>query len=813
MSSSLFHRRAACVTLRSRRLEYLRAERDGGLRGEAGDMVVRLRLWFRVLVAGAMLVSAMALAPGGLTGAGAQAVQRPPSTPELLDQARERGEIDAATADLFLARIFAGRGRGDAVPARFQSDAPWHGTLPLFLLRQRLAARPDTPAKTDAEVALAASTTCSDSSGALPNETTSTHFYLTYGTIGGGLTATSYINSLESAWSKQVTTFGWAAPPSLSPPPPAPIGSKYHVRTEAFGGGLYGFVSTLGTGAGFVGNNPNTSWTETDARASCMVLNSDFTGFPGSPQRALDATTAHEFNHSIQFGYGVFSADADASMLEGGATWMEDEAADHADDAHNYLWPNFRESMGDYDGSSPYAFWIILRGLTERFGTGIAGGGEQVMQDFWENTSKGTGVQLGALAPAMANKGVSLADGYHDMAVAAGFVKACGGGYVLPYCFEEAAGYLDSAPGLPAVAGSIASVGASFSGSIEDDYALAWVELPASAGFSLTLSNTSGGGQLRATAVCDTGGSLVRSPFPAVVGGGASTTLANFSAGSCVRRLAVITNQQQAAGNPSSSPSRSFTLGTAATVAPGAATVADYDGNGSTDRSVFRDGAWFVQGAATVYLGLPGDIPVPADYDGNGDVERAVYRNGAWYVEGQAPAYFGLEGDVPVPGDYDGDGDADRAVFRPSVGGWYVEGQATVFLGVGTDIPVPGDYDGNGDVERAVFRDGAWFVEGQSTVFLGLAGFVPVPGDYDGNGTTDRAVFKDGQWHVQNQATVFLGAAGHKPQPGDYDGNGTTDRAVFTAGGWYVHNQSTSFFGLGTDIPLSLPQAIYRRFA
>jgi len=229
-----------------------------------------------------------------------------------------------------------------------------------------------------------------------------------------------------------------------------------------------------------------------------------------------------------------------------------------------------------------------------------------------------------------------------------------------------------------------------------------------------------------------------------------------------------------------------------------------------TDRGVYRNGAWYVEGQPTAFFGLAGDIPVPGDYDGDGDIDRAVYRNGAWYVDGQATVYLGLANDVPVPADYDGDGDTDRAVFRN--GSWYVDGLPLVSLGQAGDIPVPGDYNGDGDAERAVFRDGAWFTEGLPTVSLGLAGDIPVPGDYDGDIDTDRGVYRGGAWHVEGQATVYLGLAGQVPEPGDYDGNGTTDRAVFHQGAWYTQSQPTVYFGLAGDVPLPLPQAIYRRF-
>ncbi|MDQ4088705.1 MAG: hypothetical protein M3163_00120 [Actinomycetota bacterium] len=509
----------------------------------------------------AVAVLAVVLVAGPPAPAAAQAQGREPTTPELLERARNRGEIDPGTADLYLARILAGRGSSADVPARFQSNRPWDGTLPLYRLRQRVASQPDSAARSATAAALAAVTTCGDYQGSMPNETTSTHFHVSYGSIAGGLTITDYVNSLEASWSKEVTSFGWAAPPSLSSPPPAPIGTKMPVRVENLGGGLYGYTAAFGTGAGFVGDNPNTPWNEGDAYASCIVLNSDFTGFAVPAQRALDATTSHEFAHAIQFGLGVFG-EVDDPMTEGAATWMEDEVFDAANDNYSYLWPDFRDSIGDYDDPDPYPFWFVLRALTERFGTGVAGGGEQVLQDYWEAISRGTAGHLNALAVGVGNKGVSLADAYHDGAIATGFMKACGGGYVLPYCFEEAAGYVANA-GLPPVAGGIAAVGGSFNGAIEDDYSLAWVTLPASPDYALTLANTSSGGELRATAVCDTDAGLVRSPFPAVAGAGASTTLSSFAAGSCTRRLAVITNQRQTAADPSSSASRAFTLSTA----------------------------------------------------------------------------------------------------------------------------------------------------------------------------------------------------------------------------------------------------------
>ncbi|HUR24210.1 MAG TPA: cadherin-like domain-containing protein [Acidimicrobiales bacterium] len=246
--------------------------------------------------------------------------------------------------------------------------------------------------------------------------------------------------------------------------------------------------------------------------------------------------------------------------------------------------------------------------------------------------------------------------------------------------------------------------------------------------------------------------------------------------------------------------------------------VADFDADGDTDRSVFRDGAWYAEGQPTAYFGIAGDDPVAGDYDGNGSLERAVYREGAWLTEGQPSVYLGEGSDLPVPGDYDGDGDTDRAVFRPSVGAWYIEGREPIFHGAPGDVPVPGDYDANGTTDVGIWRPsvGGWYIAGQATEYIGLEGDIPVPGDYDANGSTDRGVWRPavGGWYIAGQATEYIGLEGDVPVPGDYDANGSTDRGIWrpAVGGWYVQGQATAYLGATGDVPLPLSAAIYRAF-
>ncbi|MGH2545280.1 MAG: hypothetical protein ACRDHJ_00180, partial [Actinomycetota bacterium] len=447
------------------------------------------------------LLASLSVAPAGAGPGELAPPARALTTPELLERAVERGRLKRATADLYLAHAL---GDHRKLPDRFVSDVPWDGTLPLLRLQERVKRMAPGPERWAIRSVIDPGT-CDTQVAPLPDNDQSTFFYVEYNdmTIGGGLDIDDYKMSLDAAWTKEVTTFGWAAPPVA--PVPAPS-NKYHVRIEDLGSSLYGFVSSVGTHAGFVGDNPNTpAWNEGDAIASCMVLNQDYTGFPSPPQASLEATTAHEFNHSIQFGYGALTGPnaADDAFVEGGATWMEDEVFDGANDNYFYLWPDFTESMGEYT-DSPYPYWVVFRALTERYGTGTADAGEQVMQDFWEAVSQSpTAVDLAALELGLGNKGTNLAEAYHAAAVALRFNQPCAGGWTYPHCLEEGPMYVGAAAAPPSH-GAIATPGGSFAGALEDNYALNWITLPGTGPYPAALRNASEGGLLRATVACAT---------------------------------------------------------------------------------------------------------------------------------------------------------------------------------------------------------------------------------------------------------------------------------------------------------------------
>jgi hypothetical protein len=181
------------------------------------------------------------------------------------------------------------------------------------------------------------------------------------------------------------------------------------------------------------------------------------------------------------------------------------------------------------------------------------------MQDFWEASSQGSSHNLAALNQGLVNAGTTLPNAYHAAAIALRFNRPCGGGYEAPYCLKEGPDYLATAS-TPPSQGSLATSTSSYSGTVQNNYALNWINLPTGSGsYNLVLQNT-GGGQLRASAVCDTGTTLRVSPFPSISGSGQSTLLFGFDSSGCTAAAAVITNQEQTGANPNVCSSHSYQL-------------------------------------------------------------------------------------------------------------------------------------------------------------------------------------------------------------------------------------------------------------
>ncbi len=280
--------------------------------------------------------------------------------------------------------------------------------------------------------------------------------------------------------------------------------------------------------------------------------------------------------------------------------------------------------------------------------------------------------------------------------------------------------------------------------------------------------------------------------------------------------------------------------------------IADFDGDGKTDASVFRNRMWFINPSSSndsnsfygVPFGLATDKLTPADFDGDGKTDITVWRenvNGTsayfYILQSSTNTFhavqFGQTGDDPrVVGDWDGDGRADPAFYRE---GTSAGAQSLFFYrpstqpsvdfvrihwGTAGDQAVHGDFDGDRRMDAAIYRpsDSFWYVLNSSnsqtrTARWGFASDKRVTGDFDGDSKTDFAFYRDGLWAFiessNNQPRyVNWGLGSDKVVAGDYDGDGKTDFAVWRAGVYYILKNSNSqptyqYFGISGDIPVA----------
>jgi len=183
-----------------------------------------------------------------------------------------------------------------------------------------------------------------------------------------------YIDFMASAFVDDIYTIYHSTHGYTLPPADGNAGGDalYDVYiTGKDGLGFYGYVATEVE----IGDNLNSpDIIELDASTSFMVMRNNYEGFPSAEDIAIKATAAHEYTHSIQYGY---TTTISPWLLEGSAAWSEDIAYPGLDDNFQYLNSIFNTpdiSLTLYSGDDPgygipeYSSWIFLRYLTDHFG-------------------------------------------------------------------------------------------------------------------------------------------------------------------------------------------------------------------------------------------------------------------------------------------------------------------------------------------------------------------------------------------------------------------------------------------------------------
>ncbi|MCA9903917.1 MAG: pre-peptidase C-terminal domain-containing protein [Anaerolineae bacterium] len=196
-----------------------------------------------------------------------------------------------------------------------------------------------------------------------------TNFRIHYTTDGSDAVTQEYLDAfadtLETIYDIQVNQMGWAQPPRNA--------DGFY---DAFLSDVIGTeTDTLGYArpTRFVGDNPNTDGHEHAASRSALVVDNDFANpdMEGNPLSLMRATTTHEFNHIIQYGYD--SEEPMNWLYEATATWIETATVGDEQDATGYVtdsydYPETCFATQAYDGQHAYGDWTFMQSLADVHG-------------------------------------------------------------------------------------------------------------------------------------------------------------------------------------------------------------------------------------------------------------------------------------------------------------------------------------------------------------------------------------------------------------------------------------------------------------
>lgn len=229
------------------------------------------------------------------------------------------------------------------------------------------------------------------------------------------------VQTLEEVYAYEVDASGYRAPkPDLASRNHGPDERVDVYLGDVGADGYYGYCMTDDPAA-FTG-------TVYDVSSYC-VLDDDYSlaqfgAFGSTGLDALRVTAAHEFFHAVQAAYDFFD---DLVLIEGTATWMEDEVYDDIDDNIQYLdrsplaRPDIPFDLALRSPTNPlsgfqYGAWIFYRYLGEIVA------GPELIRRIWEHADAASGARdlqsLQAVDAALRERGSSFGGTFASFAAA-----------------------------------------------------------------------------------------------------------------------------------------------------------------------------------------------------------------------------------------------------------------------------------------------------------------------------------------------------------------------------------------------------------
>ncbi len=190
-------------------------------------------------------------------------------------------------------------------------------------------------------------------------------------------------SAMEDVYLVQIMVRGW-------PMPPPDCGEGGDERFDVYLIDVVGREDILGYAmpGGIIGDNPQSSVVEEWSAYSYIVLDNDFRGTGQQPIPLMRATAAHEFHHTIQFGYDV--GDLLNWYYEATSVWMETQTFVKDEAATPYVDDYFDTTDVCIGASSPrlriYSEWLLIDTLVEDYGLAV-------VPQLWDRVAEYEGME------------------------------------------------------------------------------------------------------------------------------------------------------------------------------------------------------------------------------------------------------------------------------------------------------------------------------------------------------------------------------------------------------------------------------------
>lgn len=367
-----------------------------------------------------------------------QASDPPPPSAGLIEEAYQKGRISYETSLIYKVYSIFDPQR---LPAEYRSSTPGKCATPI--LREIIRSWGKLSSQVKRELAAYPALLSRPSLSGPELTYDMPHFQIHYTDSGKDAADPAYIEmmgaELENVWAAEVEAMGWLQPPSDQTVDGEPDYDVYVQDLPLW----YGYIMGDGEADQGVqpGDNENSPGViELNAWRSYMVLDNDYYGFSCTPLDCIRVTVAHEFNHTIQYGYDAWE---ESWLMEATATWMEDEVYDYVNDNLAYLPLYFYDPDHCLSNTSPYHLyreygsWIFMRFISEHHG------GQSTVRSVWEHSvnhdSRYGYFAFDALGGALSEIGVSLPTVFTAFSAANYVMSVCPTND--PYCYEEAVLY------------------------------------------------------------------------------------------------------------------------------------------------------------------------------------------------------------------------------------------------------------------------------------------------------------------------------------------------------------------------------------